>query len=98
MPQSISKARLTGGDSESWKDDPAELARRIWEWWRGRMDRFTFFQEAVLLVVLVQVSSASVERVFSQLKLILESGGSDCLNDMNELRVFERVNRKQYRW
>jgi hypothetical protein len=62
------------------------------------MDRFTFFQEAVLLVVLVQVSSASVERVFSQLKLILESGGSDCLNDMNELRVFERVNRKQYRW
>jgi hypothetical protein len=93
-----SKARMTGGDSESWKDDPAELARRVWEWWRGRMNRFTFFKEAVLLVVLVQVSSASVERVFSQLKLILESGGSECLNDMNELRVFERVNRKQYRW
>ena len=52
--------------------------------------------EAALLVVLVQVSSACVERVFSQLKLIFQAVQSQGLHDMTELRVFERVNRNRY--
>ena len=37
-----------------------------------RMGEFTFWSEALRLVALVQPPSADVERLFSQLKLILE--------------------------
>jgi sarcosine oxidase delta subunit len=61
-----------GDDNQSWKDDEAEVARRIWEWWALHNDRFVHFKLVVRLVVLVQTSSASVERIFSELKRILE--------------------------
>ena len=64
---------------KKWEDDPTEKARRIWEWWRHRvkppLPSFIFWATAVRLVALVQPSSAAVERLFSELKLILEQVG-----------------------
>ena len=64
---------------KKWEDDPTEKARRIWEWWRHRvkppLPAFIFWATAVRLVALVQPSSAAVERLFSELKLILEQVG-----------------------
>ena len=44
------------------------------------------------LVALVQLSSASVERIFSQVKLICESAGVSLLKETIICRVFERCN------
>ena len=44
------------------------------------------------LVALVQLSSASVERIFSQVKLICESAGVSPLEETVICRVFERCN------
>ncbi len=84
------------GDKASWKSDGAEVARRVWEWWKAKDGRFTYFKDAVRLVVLVQVSSASIERVFSQLKKILESSQHEILHDILKIRMFERISRKYY--
>ena len=77
---------------ESWRDDPIEKARRIWEWWRIHHSKFVFFSKAVRLVVLVQVSSCAVERVFSQVKYILECIGDSGSKDNIEVRLMQRVN------
>jgi hypothetical protein len=81
-----------------WHDDPGEKGRRIWEWWRSRLlDEicpFVYFKEAVRLVVLVQTSSASIERVFSQVKRILASVGENILEDNLELRLLRRCCKK----
>ena len=74
-----------------------EVARRIWEWWVANHHHFHFFTIAVRLVVLVQTSSAAAERAFSQLGIILDAVGTTSLDDMVELRLFERMNRKKYR-
>ena len=66
------------GDAEAWRKDPAEKARRFWlRWveWCYPTQRFPHFATAVRLVVLVQPSSAAIERCFSQLKLIVEETG-----------------------
>ena len=54
---------------------------------------FVYFKEAVRLVVLVQTSSASIERVFSEVKRILASVGDSILEDNLELRLFRRCAR-----
>ena len=79
---------------KTWKDDPIESARRIWEWWRAKKDdvRIRHLVVAARLVALVQVSSASVERVFSQVKLICETCGVSPLEETLETRLMERVN------
>jgi hypothetical protein len=53
-------------------------------------------KEAVRLVVLVQVSNAAVERVFSRLRLILESTQEGVLHDAITIRLFDAVNSKYY--
>ena len=85
----------------SWRDDPGETSRRIWEWWRDLILSqrtklpLSHVMDAVRLVVLVQTSSASIERVFSQLKLILESGSENgrAKRDNLEYRIFRRCNK-----
>jgi hypothetical protein len=67
---------------KKWEDDPAERARRIWLWWRIRVyevQEFQFIPLALRLVALVQPSSCGIERVFSQLKLILDACGENVL-------------------
>ena len=77
----------------TWKDDPIEKARRVWEWWRAkRCDALHHFTWAARLVVLVQLSSASCERVFSQVKLIIETCGVNPLEETLETRLMERCN------
>jgi hypothetical protein len=75
-----------------WKQDPAERARRLWEWWVPRLGEFAFWLKALTLVTLVQPSSADVERLFSQLKLILEQIGVSGLEENYEGRTMTRVN------
>jgi hypothetical protein len=84
------------GDKASWKSNGAEVARRVWEQWKAKGGRFTYFKDAVRLVVLVQVSSACVERVFLQLKRILESSQHEILHDILEIWMFEGINSKYY--
>ena len=55
-----------------------EKATRIWEFWKSivvRDDQFPAFSVALRLTVLIQVSSCAVERVFSQLKCVVERVG-----------------------
>ena len=77
---------------KDWKDDLIELARRIWEWWRDRVDLFKFWPHALRLVVLVQPSSAVMERIFSQLKRTLETIGYSALEKTVTARMFVREN------
>jgi hypothetical protein len=44
------------------------------------------------LYVLTQISSAAVERIFSQVKLICETTGDSPLEENLEVRLFERCN------
>ena len=50
------------------------------------------FEKAVKLLALVQVSSAFVERVFSQLAFIRRAIGDSASRDVMELRTLIRVN------
>jgi len=78
-----------------WKDDPGERASIVWEWWKLRMidnDDFKYFRHALRLVVLTQISSCSIERVFSQLKLVRDACGDNMLEDMVKIRMFCRCN------
>jgi hypothetical protein len=81
----------------SWLGDPAEKNRRIWEWWvtrvRGEASAFKHWPTALRLIALVQPSSADVERLFSQLKLIIQQIGESGLEEGIETRVMVRVNK-----
>jgi len=84
-------------NEEDWKKDPGEMASRIWEWWRTRVyevenPKLQFFAQAIRVVVLTQLSSCAVERVFSQLKLIRDACGDNMMEDMLEIRMFELCN------
>jgi hypothetical protein len=80
----------------TWKDDPGERARRIWLWWIPRLQtekfRFKHFACALKKIVLNQISSASVERVFSQLNFIVRNCGTALLEDTLEMRLMHRCN------
>ena len=80
-----------------WEDDPGERARRIWEWWRGLLkadaddeirSKVPSFLKVVMLVALVQVSSAAAERVFSLLKRVRDACGDSLVESTLELRLF----------
>ena len=87
------------GNPSAWREDPAEKARRYWLRWREvsyPTQQFPHFATATRLVVLVQPSSAAIERCFSQLKLIVEETGCTVLSDLLQLRMFMRCNSKAY--
>lgn len=86
------EAKKKDGNETSWKDDRIEQSRRVWEWWRVKSDKLFYFFTAARLVAIVPLSSASVERVFSQVKLIIEACGQNILEETLETRVMERVN------
>ena len=73
--------------------DAGKKAYRIFEWWKVQFTDTTMcirFKFALKSVVLTQMSSCSVERVFSQLTLIRETCGENMMEDMNEIRMFMR--------
>lgn len=78
-----------------WKQDVGERARRVYDWWRVIMNEnrgVTTFQEAVRLIATTQVSSAAVERVFSQLTFIRRAIGDLSTQQVLETRAFVRCN------
>ena len=93
---SVAASERTKEDIKNWQQDPAEKARCIWEWWvfrvNGDAPAFVHWPVALRLVALVQPSSADVERLFSQLKLILEQIGVSGLEEGIETRLMVRVN------
>ena len=56
--------------------------------------KLEYFAIAVRVVVLTQLSSCAIERIFSQLKLIVDSCGENMFEDMLEIRMLERNNGK----
>ena len=97
IPASDGRGKGRPRTKDSWREDPVETARRIWEFWRVKMISGVktipnALEEALCLVALAQLSSTSVERVFSQLKHIVETVCVSGLEDMYELRVFARTN------
>ena len=77
-----------------WKDDPGEVSRRIYGWWTtmliAKPTSCQTFRTALRLVVLMQPSSASVERVFSQLNHIRRRCGYKMLEETLEVRLMLR--------
>ena len=62
------------------------------EWWKARKDRYPCHGLAIRLIVLAQLSSCSVERVFSKLERIRQSTGDTLKEDMCEVRLLLQCN------
>ena len=92
MQRRIKRKKLNKDSVVDWKLDDGEYACRIWEWWCARITNFPCFALALRLVVLAQLSSCSVERVFSRLKLIQDICGGGMYEDMLEMRLFIQCN------
>ena len=92
MQKRIVRAKLPEGTVLDWKDDSGEYATRIWKWWKGRRHKFKVHALVLRLIVLTQLSSCNVERVFSQLELIRQRCGEKMLDDLAELRIFLQCN------
>ena len=75
-----------------WKLDDGEYTCYIWEWWRGTTIDFPCFVLALRLVVLTQLSSCSVEHVFSHLKLIQDVCSGGMYEDSLEMHLFIQCN------
>lgn len=85
--------------TEDWKDDLGEYGRRIWEWWLIRwlkVKEFNYFGEAIRIVVLWKLSSAMVERDFSQFVAIRNACGSNLKKPMLQNRMYSRCNKTDY--
>ena len=88
MQKRIKEKRKEPNTELDWKEDDGECACRIWEWWRPRVKDFPCLALALRLVVLTQLSSCSVERVFSCLKLIENLCDGGILEDHLEMCLF----------
>ena len=75
-----------------WKLDTGEYVCRIWEGWIPRRTDYPCLALALRLVVLAQLSSCSVERVFSRLNLIQDICGGGMYEDHIEFRLFMQCN------
>ena len=92
---SLEKRRRIMGDAvdDDWKNDAGKKATRIWGWWQSIVideSIFPCFLSALRLVVILQVSSCTVERVFSQMKYALDFCGN-VYEDHLEVRMFARL-------
>jgi hypothetical protein len=59
-------------------------------------EKLHHMKKAGRLVMLVQVSSAAVERAFSRLRLMLDTTQEGVLHDAITIRLFKAVNSKCY--
>jgi hypothetical protein len=72
--------------------DAGEYAEHIWQWWKPRRKTFPVHRLVLRLIVLAQLSSCSVEKVFSKLKSIRDRCGESMYDDMCEVRLFLQCN------
>ena len=74
---------------DSWKDDAGKRARHIYiqqnDWFLVNTTGFKYLGTTLRLVVLTQISSASVERAFSQLTHLIKLLGRNTLENNLEL-------------
>ena len=70
-------------DNHTWQGDRIEQAHRIWEWWHAKDPKLDLFFTAAHLVVITPISSASVEWVFGQVKVIVEAIGESVLGKIS---------------
>ena len=79
-----------------WKKDMGERSCRVYDWWRmllnDKSGSLPKFRKVVKLIALVQLSSAFVERVVSQLAFICRTIGNSTSRYVMELRTLIRVN------
>ena len=66
---------------------------RVWEWWHAKSPKLPYFFLAARLIALIPISSAAAERVFSQVKYIVDAVGERGIEETLECRIMERVNR-----
>jgi len=92
MQRRIKRKNLPADSNLDWKADAGEYAQRIWKWWKPRKDKYPCHGLAIRLIVLAQLSSCSVERVFSKLEKIREVCGDSLKGDMCEIRLLLQVN------
>ena len=96
MQRRIKRYKLNDGETFDWRDDPGERSCKIWAWWRARIlihePNIVHFKTALRLVVLTQLSSCAVERVFSRLERIRHTCGDNLYEDITEIRVLMRCN------
>ena len=92
LQERIRRKKPADGEDIPWEKDAGEYSERIWQWWKARRDDFPLHALALRLVVLAQLSSCSVERVFSKLKIIRERCGENTFDDMCEVRLFLQCN------
>ena len=76
----------------TWRDDRIEATRRAWLWWCVHFKKLNYFSQVARLVALVPITSVAVERIFSQVKFILETTGEHGLTETLEVRLMERTN------
>ena len=79
LQERIRRKKSNDGEEMKWSEDAGEYSERIWQWWKARRHIFPYHALALRLVVLAQLSSCSVERVFSKLKIIREDVGKICM-------------------
>ena len=82
MQKRIRRKKIEKGTILDWKQDAGEYAQRIWHWWKPRKDKFPYHGLAIRLIVLAQLSSCSVERVFSKLERIRQHTGDNLKEDI----------------
>ena len=92
MQKRIRRKNLPKDTVLDWKRDAGEYAQRIWKWWKPRKDKYPCHGLAIRLIVLAQLSSCSVERVFSKLERIRQVTGDNLKEDMCEIRLLLQVN------
>ena len=75
-----------------WKNDAGEYAQRIRKWWKPRKDKYPFHGVDICLIVIAQLSSCSVQRVFSNLEKIRKVTGENLKEEMCKIRLLLQVN------
>ena len=75
-----------------WRYDPGECAELISQWWKPRQAHHRVCYMALLLIVLVAMTSCSVEKVLLRLQDIREAVGANMLEDVYEIRLTLQCN------
>ena len=82
----------------NWRNDPGEKVLRIFEWQKARFvvdsdqTQFPCFRLALRLVVLSQMSSCAIERIFSSFKLIRDTCGDKMIEHMASIHILMKHN------
>ena len=92
MQKRIKRHKLAKDTILDWKNDAGEYAERIWKWWKHRKEKYPYHGVAIRLIAYAQLSSCSVERVFSKLEKIVKVTSDTLKEDMCEVRLLLQVN------